>query len=70
VITRLTAPSPTGGSSGEPFDLSRPAPQRQEVAAKDTGRMRNLSASSEATNSDLEVIDVVQVKDKFLLLKW
>ena len=63
VITRA-APQP---SASEPFDLSRTASstssprQKQTEAGNDTGRLRNLSASSEATNSDLEVIDVVQV---------
>ena len=63
VITRA-APQP---SASEPFDLSRTASstssprQKQTEAGNDTGRLRNLSASAEATNSDLEVIDVVQV---------
>ncbi len=52
-------------ATSEPFDLSRPAwppsSSSQQADAESSGRMRNLSASSEA-NSDLEVIDVVQVR--------
>ena len=55
-------------SADEPFDMSRPGPSSSTTRQERTdssGRMRNLSESSE-DNSDLEVIEVVQVRSPFI----